>query len=159
MGEGLRFVWRHAVIRVIMIWGAAINFSVTLVLVTITLRLIRAGVHPAAIGLIESIAAAAGLAGAVVAPAIIKRARTGLTTIVTGIILAVIVVPMAWTTNVAIIGGLLAVGFVLLPANNSGISAFMVPSRPIGCRAGSTRPVASSPTDSSRSRPHSPERS
>jgi hypothetical protein len=33
---------------------------------------------------------------------------------------------MAWTTNVAIIGGLLAVGFFLLPANNSGISAYLV---------------------------------
>lgn len=126
IGEGLRFVWRHVAIRVIMIWGAAINFSVTLVLVTITLRLIRAGVHPAAIGLIESIAAAAGLAGAVIAPAIVQRSRTGLTTVVTGVVLAVVVVPMAWTTNVAIIGGLLAVGFFLLPANNSGISAYLV---------------------------------
>jgi hypothetical protein len=33
---------------------------------------------------------------------------------------------MAWTTNVAIIGGLLAVGMFLLPATNSGISAYLV---------------------------------
>jgi len=126
VAEGLRFVWRHAVIRAIILWGAAINFAVTLVLVTVTLRLVRAGTHPAAIGLVDTIAAAAGLLGAILAPLIIKRMRTGATTIVTGIILAIIVVPLAWTTSVPIIGALLAAGFLLLPANNSGISAYMV---------------------------------
>jgi hypothetical protein len=113
------------VIRAIITWGAAINFSVTFVLVTVTLRLVRAGVHPAAIGLVDTIAAAAGLLGAVAAPALIKRMRTGATTMVTGLVLAAIVVPMAWTDDVAVIGALLAVGVFLLPANNSGISAYM----------------------------------
>ncbi len=126
MAEGMRFLWRQAVLRSVVIWGAAINFSVTLVLVTITLRLIRAGVHPAAIGLIDTIAAAAGLVGALVAPLIIARMRTGMTTFATGIVLAAIVVPMAWTTDVAVIGALLGIGFFLIPANNSGIGAYLV---------------------------------
>jgi hypothetical protein len=126
VAEGLRFVWRHAAIRAILLWGAAINFSVTLVLVTVTLRLVRAGVHPSAIGLIDSVAAAAGVLGALAAPLIIGRVRTGAMTAATSLLLAVVVVPMAWTDNVVVIGGLLAIGTFLLPANNSGISAYQV---------------------------------
>jgi MFS family permease len=124
--EGLRFVWRESVIRAVMLWGAAFNFAVTVAFVTITLRLVRAGVHPAAIGLVDTIAAAAALLGSFVAPVIIRRVRTGLVTFATGLVLALVIVPVAWTTNVAVIGALLAVGFFLLPANNSGISAYMV---------------------------------
>jgi len=124
--EGLGFVWKQPVIRAIMLWGGAINFSVGLVLVTVTLRLVRAGVHPAAIGAVDAIAAAAALVGALVAPWILSRARTGAMTIATGLLLAIVVVPIAWTDNVVIIGALLAVGFFLLPANNSGISAYFV---------------------------------
>ncbi|MCW2750217.1 MAG: major facilitator superfamily 1, partial [Aeromicrobium sp.] len=124
--EGLGFVWREPVIRAIMLWGGAINFSVGLVLVTVTLRLVRAGVHPAAIGAVDAIAVAAALVGAMVAPWILSRARTGAMTIATGLLLAIVVVPIAWTNNVVLIGALLAVGFFLLPANNSGISAYMV---------------------------------
>lgn len=124
--EGLRFVWRHAVIRAILLWGAAINFSVTLVLVTVTLRLVRAGVHPSAIGLVDSVAAAAGVLGALAAPAIITRTRTGTTTAATSLLLAAVVVPIAWTDSVLVIGALLGIGFFLLPSNNSGISAYLV---------------------------------
>jgi MFS family permease len=124
--EGLRFVWRHAVIRAILLWGAAINFSVALVLVTVTLRLVRAGVHPSAIGLVDSVAAAAGVLGALAAPAIIARTRTGTTTATTSLMLAAVVVPMAWTDSVLGIGMLLGIGFFLLPSNNSGISAYLV---------------------------------
>src|SRR3954466_10464475 len=53
IGEGLRFVWREAAIRAIMLWGAAINFADTFVLTAITLRLVRAGVHPSVIGLVD----------------------------------------------------------------------------------------------------------
>lgn len=126
VAEGLRFVWRHAVVRAILLWGAILNFAVTLALVAVTLRLVRAGVHPSAIGLVDAIAAAAGVLGALVAPAIIRRFRTSTTTAVTSLLLAALMVPMAWTDQVVVIGALLAVGVFLLPANNSGISAYLV---------------------------------
>lgn len=126
VAEGLRFVWRHAVVRAILLWGAILNFAVTLVLVTVTLRLVRAGVHPSAIGLVDAIAAAAGVLGALVAPAIIRRFRTSTTTAVTSLLLGGLMAPMAWTNRVVVIGALLAVGVFLLPANNSGISAYLV---------------------------------
>lgn len=133
--EGLGFVWKHPVIRAIMLWGGAINFSVGLVLVTVTLRLIRHGVHPAAIGAVDAVAAAAALVGAMVAPWILSRARTGAMTITTGLLLAIVAVPIAWTDNVVVIGALLGIGFFLLPANNSGISAYLasvIPDRLLG---------------------------
>ena len=36
-----------------------------------------------------------------------------------------LVLPIAWTGNVAVIGALLAGGFLLMPANNSGIFAYL----------------------------------
>lgn len=128
--KGLRFVWREPVIRTLMIWGAAFNFAVTVVFVGVTLRLVRAGVHPAAIGAVDAIAAAAGLLGAGLAPAVIRRTPTGALTIATTLVFAAIITPMAWTNNVIIIGSLLAGGMLLLPANNAGISAYLSAATP-----------------------------
>lgn len=125
MIDGLRFVWNHRANRAILLWGGAVNFAMTFVFVAITLRLIRIGTSPVAIGSIDTVAAVAGLAGAVVAPAIVARVRTGVMTILTGSVLALMVLPMAFTTNVLLIGGLLAVGTFLVPANNSGIGAYL----------------------------------
>jgi hypothetical protein len=95
------------------------------VLILITLRLVRAGVHPAAIGAVDAIAAGAGILGAVVASRYAQRLPTGATTMTTGLVLAAVVVPMAWTTDVRLIGALLALGTFLLPANNAGIGAYL----------------------------------
>jgi len=125
IAEGLRYALRHPVNRAILLWGGAVNFSMLFVLVGVTLRLVRAGVAPAAIGLVETVAAGAGLAGALIAPAIIRRARTGLTAVLTGLMLALIVLPMVFTTDPLLIGALLAGGTFLVPANNAGISAYL----------------------------------
>jgi MFS family permease len=128
--EGLRFVWRQTAIRTLMIWGAAFNFAVIVVFVAVTLRLVQAEVHPAAIGAVDAIAAAAGLLGAAAAPAVIRRTPTGALTTATTLVFAVIITPMAWTRNVVIIGALLAGGMLLLPANNAGISAYLSATTP-----------------------------
>ncbi len=125
MTEGLRFVWHHKANRAILLWGGAVNFAMTFVFVAITLRLVRVGTAPAAIGLVDTIAALAGLAGAFAAPTIVARVRTGRMTLLTGSVLALMVLPMAFTTNVAIIGGVLAIGTFFVPANNSGIGAYL----------------------------------
>lgn len=126
VAEGLRWVWEHVGVRSMMIWGGLMNFSGGFVFVAVTLRLVRAGAHPAAIGLVSTASAAAGLLGALVAPVIVTRARTGLVAITLTLIHATLIVPLAWTTNVAATGALLAVGMFLVPANNAGISAYMV---------------------------------
>lgn len=123
--EGLRFLWSQRAARSIMLWGGILNFGMTYVLISITLRLVRAGVHPAAIGAVDAIAAGAGIVGAAVASRHARRLPTGLTTMTTGLVLAAIVVPLAWTTDVVVIGALLAIGTFLLPANNAGIGAYL----------------------------------
>jgi MFS family permease len=130
LSAGLRFVWHETVIRTLMLWGAAFNFAVTVVFVAVTLRLVRAGVHPAAIGAVDAIAAGAGLLGAGVAAVVIRRTRTGALTLATTLVFAAIVTPMAWTTDVVIIGTLLAAGMVLLPATNAGVSAYLAAATP-----------------------------
>ncbi|MGF0312265.1 MFS transporter [Rhodococcus sp. IEGM1428] len=120
--DGFIFVWRHGAVRAILIWGGLFNFAMAYVFTAVTLRLIRDGVDPVAIGLIDTVAAAAGLIGAVAAGRLVATFRTGRLTIFTGLMLAVIVAPMGLTTNVVLIGALFAAGIVLLPANNAGIS-------------------------------------
>jgi len=125
IAAGLRYLWGETAVRAMMIWGGVINLGVTMVLVAITLRLVRAGVHPAAIGAIDAIVSVAGLLGALVAAPIVRRCPTGPLTIVSGAAVALTVVPTAFTTNVAVIGAFLALGTFLMPANNSGISAYI----------------------------------
>ena len=122
---GLHFVWRHGVIRSVLLWGGLFNFAMAYVFTAVTLRLVRAGVTPAAIGLVDTCAAAAGLLGALIAPVVVARFRSGLLTITTGFVLVLLVVPMGFTLNVIVTGALFAAGFVLLPANNAGISAYI----------------------------------
>lgn len=125
VADGMRFLWSQRTARAMMIWGGILNFAMSYVLIAITLRLVRAGVHPAAIGAIDAIAAGAGIVGAAVASRHAQRLPTGATTMATGLVLAAVVVPMAWTTDVRVIGALLAAGTFLLPANNAGIGAYL----------------------------------
>lgn len=122
---GIAFVWRHRTFRALMTWGGLFNFAMGYVFVALTLRLLRAGVHPASIGSIDGVAALAGLAGAVVAPYVVVRVRSGLLTITTALLIACIVAPVAFTTNVWIVGALFAGGMLLVPANNSAIGGYM----------------------------------
>lgn len=133
--QGFVFVWRHGVVRSILLWGGLFNFAMAYVFTAVTLRLIRAGVTPAAIGLVNTVAAVAGLLGAVAAGYIVARFRTGLLTITTGLVLVLVVAPTGLTTNVILIGALFAVGIVLIPANNSGISAYVATVTPLHLQA------------------------
>lgn len=121
---GLRFMWHHPVIRSILTWGGLFNFAMGYIYIALTLRLLRAGVHPASIGTIEAVSALAGLAGSVVAAAVVARARSGLLTITTALLLAVVVEPVAFTTNVYVVGSLFAIGTFLIPANNAAIGGY-----------------------------------
>ena len=133
--DGFVFVWRHSSVRAILMWGGMFNFAMAYVFTAVTLRLIRDGVNPVAIGLIDTVAAAAGLIGAVAAGRIVATFRTGRLTMSTGLALAVIVAPMGLTTDVVLIGALFAAGIVLLPANNAGISAFIASVTPTHLQA------------------------
>jgi hypothetical protein len=122
---GFGFMWRHPVIRAILTWGGLFNFATGYVFVALTLRLLRAGVHPASIGAIDAAAAVAGLAGAFVAPYLVQRARTGALTFATAFVVAAVLAPVAFTTNVLVVGALMAAGNFLMPANNASIGGYL----------------------------------
>jgi MFS family permease len=125
LGDGLRFVLRTPVPRVMMTWAALANLSGAFLGVVVNLRLLRAGVPPAAIGAVDTIAAVAGLLGAFVAPVLVRRSRTGLLAVATGVVSSAGFAFTALTTNFLVVGLLWALGALLIPANNAGISAYM----------------------------------
>ena len=122
---GLSFVWRHRTIRAILTWGGLFNFATGFVFVAITLRLLRAGVHPAAIGVVQGAGAVAGLAGSFLAAALVRRTPTGVLGVTTTLVIAAVTFPMAFTTNPWFIGALLFFGVFLMPSVNSGIGGYL----------------------------------
>jgi predicted MFS family arabinose efflux permease len=152
IAEGVRYLWSRGVLRAIVLFASLANFAVEALFLVLTLKLLRAGVAPAAIGLIDTIAAVAGLVGSVVAPALIRRMPSGLLAIGFAMVLVVVVVPMAYTNSVPVIGGLLAVAMLGNPAGNACIMSYLVATVPdrlqgrtqsaLGFLAGSLMPLA-----------------
>lgn len=132
---GFAFVWRHSAIRAILTWGGLFNFATGFVFVVLTLRLLRAGVHPAAIGAVQAAGAVAGLAGSFVAAPLVRKVGTGLLTVTTTLFLAAVTAPLAFTTNVVVVGILLGLATFLIPANNSGISGYLTAITPDAMQA------------------------
>jgi len=132
---GFSFVWKHRTVRAILTWGGLFNFATGFVFVALTLRLLRAGVHPAAIGLVQAAGAASGLAGSFVAAPLVRRWPTGLLTMVTTLVIAAITAPIAFTTNAWVVGALLSLGVFLMPAVNSGIGGYLTAITPDGMQA------------------------
>jgi MFS family permease len=122
---GFSFVWRHRTVRAILTWGGLFNFAIGFVFVALTLRLLRAGVHPGVIGLVQAAGAVAGLGGSFVAALLVRRMPTGVLTITTTLVIAAVTAPIAFTTNAWVVGALLSLGVFLMPAVNSGIGGYL----------------------------------
>lgn len=132
---GLRFVWKNGTVRAILTWGGLFNFATGFVFVVLTLRLLRAGVHPAAIGLVQAAGAVSGLAGSFMAAPLVKRIPTGVLTMATTLSIAAVTAPIAFTTNPWAVGALLSLGVFLMPSVNSGIGGYMTAITPDGMQA------------------------
>lgn len=68
VGEGMRLVWLHPLLRAAWIQAPLVNFAVTGVIFTITVALREHGTPPGVIGLAQAGIGAGGLAGAIIAP-------------------------------------------------------------------------------------------
>jgi MFS family permease len=124
--EGLRFLMSRSFFRAVAASATLINFAITALFLVLTLKLLRAGVHPAAIGVIETVGAVAGIAGAVVAPFLVRRVPSGRIVALGCLLLPAGLAPMALTNNVAVISGLLAVAMVGVPAINSATFSYLL---------------------------------
>lgn len=132
---GFSFVWKHRTVRAILTWGGLFNFATGFVFVALTLRLLRAGVHPAVIGLVQAAGAVSGLGGSFVAAVLVRRMPTGVLTMTTTLVIAAVTAPIAFTTNAWVVGALLSCGVFLMPAVNSGIGGYMTAITPDGMQA------------------------
>src|SRR4029079_10998779 len=81
-------------------------------------------------GSIDTVRAVAGIAGAFVAPVILRRTPTGLVSIATSSVVAVTLLPVAFTDDGVTIAAILGAALFPLPAGNASVSAYMVASIP-----------------------------
>jgi len=132
---GFSYVWKQRTVRAILTWGGLFNFATGFVFVALTLRLLRAGVHPAAIGLVQAAGASSGLAGSFVAAPLVRRSPTGVLTMATTLVIAAVTAPIAFTTNAWVVGALLSCGVFLMPAVNSGIGGYLTAITPDAMQA------------------------
>ncbi len=123
---GLAFIRSRPFFRVLTLWAASTNLLVNAVFFVAVLRLIDAGFDPVHIGLVETSAGVAGIAGAVCAPWIIDHLRTGRLTAAAAWSFVPLLVPMALWNHPAIVALALSGGVFLNPAGNAGIGAYRI---------------------------------
>ncbi len=126
LAEGARFVLAHPFFRTVMVWGALTNLVANALFFVCVLRLIEAGTDPVHLGLVETVGAAAGILGAIVAPAIIERLSTGGLTVAVAWSQVVLVVPLALWSHWGTVAAALAVVLLLNPAGNAGMSSYRI---------------------------------
>lgn len=106
------------------IWSPLANLSINAVFYVATLRLIQAGFPGWQIGLSESIIGVLGILGALVAPAMIDRFRTGALMIVVGWSFVPLMVLIALWNNPWVVAASAGAGVFFNPAGNAGVSAY-----------------------------------
>lgn len=130
LAEGFRFIWRQPFFRTLAVWAALNNLLVNAVFFTAILRLIRSGVHPAQIGLVSTAAGIGGILGALAAPYLIDRARTGVLTVVIGWMCVLPLFPLIEWNSPWAAGASVFTILLLNPAGNAGIGSYRVAMTP-----------------------------
>jgi MFS family permease len=122
--EGYRFIWHQRFIRTLMVWSAINNLVINACFFVVSMRMIREGVQPAQIGLVSTFAGIGGILGALAAPYVIDRLRTGTLTVVVGWMCVLPLLPLIfWSTPWAACASVFLL-LLLNPAGNAGIGAY-----------------------------------
>jgi predicted MFS family arabinose efflux permease len=122
--EGYRFIRDQPFFRTLMVWASLNNLVVNACFFVVMMRLVRQGVQPAQIGLVSTAAGIGGILGALAAPYVIDRLRTGTLTVVVGWMCVLPLVPlMWWSTTGAACASVFAI-LLLNPSGNAGIGAY-----------------------------------
>ena len=122
--EGYRFIGTQPFFRRMLVWSALSNLLVNACFFVVVLRLIQDHYAPARIGLVSTFAGAGGILGALVAPYLISRVRTGTLTVAVAWMCVLPLVPLVWWSTPA--GACVSVFLLLLlnPSGNAGIGAY-----------------------------------
>jgi MFS family permease len=122
--EGFRFVWHQPFFRTLLVFAGTSNLVVNACFIVVSLRLIRDHYAPAQIGLVSTCAGIGGILGALAAPYVIERLRTGTLTVAVAWMCVLPLVPLIWWATP--LGACVSVFFLLLlnPAGNAGIGSY-----------------------------------
>ncbi len=124
--DGVRYVLVRPYFRTMVAFGAACNLVVNAVFFVAIIRLVQQGVHPAAIGVVDALAGVGGILGALAAPYVIDRVRTGRLTILVAWSWVPLIVPLLFWSSPVLIGAMLFLGILLNPAGNAGAQSYRV---------------------------------
>jgi len=89
-------------------------------------RLVEDGVPSTTIGLVDALAGAGGVVGALIAPFVIDRMRTGHLTMSVAWVWVPLLVPLVFWSSPWLVGAMLCTGLVLNPAGNAGGQSYRV---------------------------------
>lgn len=103
-----------------------VNLGFSMALTTVIFSLQQRGFSPTEIGWLAAGTGAAMLAGSLVAPAVVSRIRTGAIVVVGLSVLAAAVASLPFVGGLWPTIGLLAVGTVLVPSLNAGMSGYFM---------------------------------
>lgn len=124
LGDGLRFLWSRPFLRVLLVWSPAANLAVNALFFTALLRLVEAGFPAWQIGLVETAIGGCGILGAIAAPWLIDRFRTGRLTVVIAWSFVPLSVPLALWNHPWAMALAASVGLFLNPAGNAGVGSY-----------------------------------
>jgi MFS family permease len=122
--EGYRFIWGQPFFRTLLMWSGMTNLLVNACFFVVTMRLIRDEYAPAQIGLVSTFAGIGGILGALAAPYVIDRVRTGTLTVAVAWMCVLPLAPLIWWSTP--LAACVSVFLILLlnPAGNAGIGSY-----------------------------------
>jgi hypothetical protein len=129
--QGLRFVWSIPLFRTLLGLFVVINVAFGGLLVGINLELVRSGVAPVLIGVIDLAVGVGVLVGAVLAPRLVARVRAGALTVAALALLAVGAVVMAVFQSYTVYVAVLPLAVLLVPAVNAGLAGYAAAITPL----------------------------
>lgn len=124
IASGLRFTWSRPFFRVLLIWSPLVNLSVNALFFVALLRLIRAGYPAVQIGLVETAVGLFGILGALAAPWIIDRVRTGTLTVLAAWSFVPLSIPLALWNHPLVMCAAVSLGLFVNPAGNAGVGSY-----------------------------------
>jgi MFS family permease len=122
--DGVRFIVRRPLFRVLMVFNASLNLLMNALLFVAVLRLMQAGFPAAQIGLVETASGLFGLLGAVAAPWLIDRLLTGSITVAVAWSWVPLAVPLVFWNNPLVVAASLSAGLFFNPVGNAGMGAY-----------------------------------
>lgn len=130
IAAGLSFTWSRPFFRVLLIWSPLVNLSINALFFVALLRLIRAGYPAVQIGLVETAVGVFGILGALAAPWIIDRMRTGTITILVAWSFVPLSIPLALWNHPWVMCASVSLGLFVNPAGNAGVGSYRMAMTP-----------------------------